>query len=77
MSSLTAPAERIPSPAGIQTSNALFVALPFLFPFAAGPSVNIWQLLASWSCAALFLAFGDANFVDGLELFVDGGMGQI
>jgi len=24
------------------------IALPFLFPFAAGPSVNVWQQLASW-----------------------------
>ncbi|SDX73272.1 O-antigen ligase [Variovorax sp. YR634] len=32
------------------------IALPFLFPIAAGPSVSVWQQLASWLCvAALFL----------------------
>jgi len=31
------------------------IALPFLFPFAAGPSVNVWQQLASWLCVALLL----------------------
>lgn len=35
---------------------AALVALPFLFPLAAGPSPNVWQQLAAWSCAALLLA---------------------
>ncbi|WP_436315505.1 PglL family O-oligosaccharyltransferase [Variovorax sp. LjRoot84] len=34
------------------------IALPFLFPFAAGPSANVWQQLAAWSCAALLLLAG-------------------
>ena len=34
---------------------SMLVALPFLFPFVAGPSANVWQLLASWSCIALLL----------------------
>nr|WP_311732018.1 Wzy polymerase domain-containing protein [Variovorax paradoxus] len=34
------------------------IALAFLFPFAAGPSANVWQQLAAWSCAALLLAAG-------------------
>jgi O-antigen ligase len=35
---------------------AALIALPFLFPLAAGPSPNVWQQLATWSCAALLLA---------------------
>lgn len=31
------------------------IALPFIFPIAAGPSVNVWQQLASWLCIALLL----------------------
>lgn len=31
------------------------IALPFLFPITAGPSVNVWQQLASWSCIAVLL----------------------
>ena len=34
---------------------SMLVAVPFLFPFVAGPSANVWQLLASWSCVALLL----------------------
>ncbi|VTU33968.1 putative bicarbonate transporter, IctB family [Variovorax sp. SRS16] len=39
---------------------ALLIALPFLFPWAAGPSVNTWQLLAAWSCSALLVIVGPA-----------------
>lgn len=35
---------------------AALVAVPFLFPFVAGPSTNALQLLASWFCAALLIA---------------------
>ena len=28
------------------------IALPFLSPLLAGPSVNVWQLLVSWACLA-------------------------
>lgn len=31
------------------------IALPFLFPITAGPSVNVWQQLASWLCIAALL----------------------
>lgn len=31
------------------------IALPFLFPIAAGPSVNVWQQLASWVCLVALL----------------------
>ncbi|WP_076999882.1 Wzy polymerase domain-containing protein [Variovorax sp. KK3] len=38
---------------------AALVALPFLFPMAAGPSANAWQQLATWICMAfLLLALG-------------------
>ena len=29
------------------------IALPFLFPFAEGPSVNVQQQLATWACVAV------------------------
>jgi O-antigen ligase len=35
---------------------AVLISVPFLFPLAAGPSVNAWQLLAAWFCAALVSA---------------------
>jgi O-antigen ligase len=39
------------------------IALPFLFPITAGPSVNVWQQLASWLCiAALLLLVGATHF---------------
>ena len=38
--------------------SAALIALPFLFPFVAGPSANVWQLLASWLCIALLFLTG-------------------
>lgn len=38
--------------------HAALIAFPFLFPFFAGPSPNVWQQLAAWSCAALLLMAG-------------------
>lgn len=39
------------------------IALPFLCPIAAGPSVNVWQQLASWLClTALLLLSGAGHF---------------
>jgi hypothetical protein len=32
------------------------VAVPFLFPFAAGPSANVCQQLTAWTCLAGLLA---------------------
>ncbi|MGJ7581709.1 PglL family O-oligosaccharyltransferase [Variovorax sp. RHLX14] len=38
--------------------SAALIALPFLFPFVAGPSANVWQLLTSWLCIALLFLAG-------------------
>ncbi|MDQ0081493.1 O-antigen ligase [Variovorax boronicumulans] len=37
------------------------IALPFLFPFAAGPSVNAWQQLMSWLCLLALLVSSKAG----------------
>lgn len=37
------------------------IAFPFLFPVAAGPSVNVWQQLASWLCILSLLFFSEAK----------------
>ena len=36
----------------------VLVALPWLNPFAAGPTPAVWPLLFSWGCAALLLLLG-------------------
>jgi O-antigen ligase len=36
------------------------IAFPFLCPLVGGPSVNVWQLMATWACVAGLLAFGPA-----------------
>ncbi|WP_431109703.1 PglL family O-oligosaccharyltransferase [Variovorax paradoxus] len=36
------------------------VAFPFLCPLVGGPSVNVWQLTATWACIAGLLAIGPA-----------------
>lgn len=43
------------------SSAAALIALPFLFPWVAGPSVNAWQQLCAWACTALLLLLGDAR----------------
>ena len=55
---MTPVAARADAPASEVASalaGAALIALDFLFPFAAGPSANVWQQLAAWSCAALLL----------------------
>jgi O-antigen ligase len=37
------------------------IASPFLFPIVAGPSVNVWQQLASWLCIAALLLLPGAK----------------
>ena len=37
---------------------AALIAAPFLSPFVAGPSANVWQLLFSWLCVALLFVAG-------------------
>lgn len=37
------------------------IALPILFPITAGPSVNVWQQLASWLCIATLLLLTGAK----------------
>ncbi|WP_437184088.1 PglL family O-oligosaccharyltransferase [Variovorax paradoxus] len=39
-------------------ARAGLVAFPFLCPFVGGPSVNVWQLLATWACLGGLLAVG-------------------
>ena len=46
------------TPKAAEAVRAGFVALPFLFPIVAGPSVNVWQLVASWACLATWLFVG-------------------
>ncbi len=41
--------------------SAALIALPFLFPWVAGPSVNTWQLLCAWACTAFLLLLSDPN----------------
>lgn len=41
-------------------TGAALIALPFLFPLTAGPSANVWQLLASWICLALLCLIAPA-----------------
>ncbi|MDQ0573362.1 O-antigen ligase [Variovorax paradoxus] len=58
MTSRAAPLEATALPSkAIGTVRAGLVAFPFLCPLVAGPSVQAWQLLATWICvAALLLA---------------------
>jgi len=44
-----------PHPATLTSLGASLVAAPFLFPFSAGPSANVWQLFCSWGCLAALL----------------------
>lgn len=42
-------------------SSAALIAFPFLAPWVAGPSVNVWQLLCTWACIVFLLCSGDAR----------------
>jgi len=41
--------------------SAALIAFPFLFPWVAGPSVNVWQLLCAWACTAFLLLVSDVG----------------
>jgi O-antigen ligase len=41
--------------------DAALIALPFLFPWVAGPSVNAWQLFCAWACIAVLLFLSNAR----------------
>jgi O-antigen ligase len=41
---------------------ALLVSAPFLYPFSAGPSANVWQLLVSWTCVAALLLWAQPQW---------------
>ncbi|MBD9666168.1 O-antigen ligase C-terminal domain-containing protein [Variovorax sp. VRV01] len=56
MTSRAAPAEAAAlSPKAVGALRAGLVAFPFLCPLVAGPSVQAWQLLATWVCLAAML----------------------
>lgn len=42
-------------------SGSALIALPFIFPVVAGPSVNVWQQLVSWLSIALLLILVNAS----------------
>lgn len=48
----------VPAPRVAAIGRCVLIALPFVFPFAAGPSPDVWQQLAAWTCAALLLVIG-------------------
>jgi O-antigen ligase len=62
MPRMTTSAVRASAPAswvfGPVATSAALLALPFLFPFTAGPSASVWQQLATLTCAALLLLAG-------------------
>ena len=56
---MTFPAAEPPdAPAARHAISAGLIAVPFLFPVVAGPSVNVWQLLATWACLSLLWGAG-------------------
>ncbi|WP_295982928.1 O-antigen ligase family protein [uncultured Variovorax sp.] len=54
--------ENLPVPDATSVFCGALIALPFIFPIAAGPSVNVWQQLASWLCVALLFLLTKARF---------------
>jgi len=51
----TPPPSPRPAPTALLTLLAVLLTLPWLNPFALGPSPNVQPLLLSWACAALAL----------------------
>ncbi|RQO62908.1 polymerase [Variovorax sp. KBW07] len=51
-------AQKAPAEPANLVVRAGLIALPFLCPFVAGPSVNVWQLLVAWTCLATLFLIG-------------------
>ncbi|UVH57622.1 Wzy polymerase domain-containing protein [Variovorax paradoxus] len=63
MTSYAAPASSaLPASKALDVTRTVLVALPFLCPLVAGPSVNVWQLLVSWVCLAALLLTGPVGW---------------
>ncbi|MET3913638.1 O-antigen ligase [Variovorax sp. OAS795] len=79
MTSRAAPLEVAVLPSKtIGAVRAGLVAFPFLCPLVAGPSVQAWQLLATWVClAAMLLAMAPGAPARGVWLWLAGGMAAI
>jgi len=79
MTSRAAPLEAavLPSKA-VGAVRAGLVAFPFLCPLVAGPSVQAWQLLATWVCvAAMLLAISPGVPARGIWAWLATGMAAI
>ncbi|CAN7404935.1 PglL family O-oligosaccharyltransferase [Variovorax sp. LjRoot178] len=55
-------AAAVPRTTVLTLFGALLVAGPFLCPFSAGPSANVWQLLVSWACVAALLLWAQPRW---------------
>jgi O-antigen ligase len=55
-------AAAVPRTTVLTLFGALLVAAPFLCPFSAGPSANVWQLLVSWTCVAALLLWAQPQW---------------
>ena len=62
MTSCVAPASSVlPAFKALGVARAGLVAVPFLCPLVAGPSVSAWQFLVSWACLAGLLSLAPAH----------------
>lgn len=79
MTSRAAPAEAAAfSPKAVGAVRAGLVAFPFLCPLVAGPSVQAWQLLATWVClAAMLLAIPSAMPARGIWAWLGAGAAAV
>ncbi|HWT20043.1 MAG TPA: condensation domain-containing protein, partial [Variovorax sp.] len=79
MTSRAAPVEAAAlSPKTIAAIRAGLVAFPFLCPLVAGPSVQAWQLFATWMCvAAMLLAIPPSLPARGVWVWLAAGMAAV
>lgn len=79
MTSRAVPAEAAAlSPKAVGAVRAGLVAFPFLCPLVAGPSVQAWQLLATWVClAAMLLAVPAAVPARGIWAWLGAGAAAV